>query len=134
MRFYRVFSLTMFVVFVVVGVLFLVVPAGVLGFFNSLSANLGIGPGSGEVGRFYLGLAVAYMALVSALALLMYRRPENQYFPLLLAVGKLSSSALSLLFFLVAERSLILVTNFVVDGAIGVAAALFAVRITRTNR
>jgi hypothetical protein len=134
MRFYRAFSLTMFVVFVAVGVLFLVVPTGVLGFFNSLSANLGIGPGSGEVGYFYLVLAVAYMVLVSTLAFLMYRRPENHYFPLLLAVGKLSSSALSLVFFFFVQRSLILVTNFVVDGAIGAAAAFFAARIARTSR
>jgi len=121
MKLYRTFSLTMLLVFAAVGILFLAIPSGVLGFFNSLSAGFGLSPAPTPVGYFYLGLAVAYMTLVSALAFLMFRHPTNHYFPVLLAVGKLSSSVLSLAMFLFAQRSLILVANFVVDGAIGTA-------------
>ena len=134
MRLYRSFSLTMLVVFVAVGTLFLTVPGGVLGFFNSLSAGIGLSAAPTEVGYFYLGLAVAYMALVSTLAFLMLRHPSNHYFPMLLAVGKLSSSVLSLVFFILVQRSLICLTNFFVDGAIGTAAVLFAVGIRRSSR
>ena len=134
MRLYRTFSLTMLVVFVAVGILFLTVPGGVLGFFNSLSAGIGLSAAPTEVGYFYLGLAVAYMALVSTLAFLMLRHPSNHYFPMLLAVGKLSSSVLSLVFFILVQRSLICLTNFFVDGAIGTAAVLFAVGIRRSSR
>ena len=134
MRLYRTFSLAMLVVFCLVGILFLTVPAGVLGLFNSLSAGLGMSATTTQVSYFYLGLAVAYMALVSALAFLMLRHPMNHYFPLLLAVGKISSSILSLALFILVQRSLICLTNSVVDGAIGTAAALFAVGIRRAGR
>ena len=134
MRFYRPFSLAMLVIFPLVAILFLTVPAGVLGFFNSFSAGLGLSPAPTQVSYFYLGLAVAYMALVSALAFLMLRHPSNHYFPLLLAVGKFSSSVLSLGLFLFAQRSLICLTNFLVDGAIGTAAVLFAAGIRRSSR
>ena len=124
----------MLVIFPLVGILFLIVPAGVLGFFNSLSAGLGLSPAPTQVSYFYLGLAVAYMALVSALAFLMLRHPSNHYFPLLLAVGKLSSSVLSLVLFLFAQWSLACLANFVIDGAIGTAAVLFAAGIWRSSR
>jgi len=124
----------MLVIFLLVGILFLTMPAGVLGFFNSFSANLGLSPVPTQVSYLYLGLAVAYMALVSTLAFLMYRQPTNHYFPLLLAVGKLSSSALSLVLFLFVQRSLACLVNFAIDGAIGAAAALFAAGIRRSSR
>ncbi len=124
----------MLVVFLIVGILFLTAPAGVLGFFNSLSAGIGLAPTPTQVSYFYLGLVVAYMALVSTLAFLMFRHPSNHYFPLLLAVGKLSSSVLSLMLFILVQRSLICLTNFLVDGAIGAAALLFAVGIRRLSR
>jgi len=133
-RLYRPFSLAMLVIFPLVGILFLTVPGGVLGLFNSLSAGVGLAPTPTQVSYFYLGLAVAYMALVSALVFLMFRQPGNHYFPLLLAVGKLSSSALSLILFLFAQRSLVCLTNFVVDGAIGAAAVFFAAAIRRSSR
>jgi hypothetical protein len=134
MRLYRPFSFAMLVVFPLVGILFLTAPAGVLGFFNSLSTGLGLPAAPTEVGYFYLGLAVAYMALVSTLAFLMLRHPSNHYFPLLLAVGKLSSSVLSLVLFLFAQRSLACLANFAIDGAIGTAAVIFAVGIRRSSR
>jgi hypothetical protein len=134
MKLYRPFSLVMLVIFLLVGILFLTMPGGVLGSFNSLSAGFGLPAAPTEVGYFYLGLAVAYMALVSTLAFLMYRQPANHYFPLLLAVGKLSSSALSLVLFLFAQRSLACLANFAIDGVIGTAALLFAVGIRRSIR
>jgi hypothetical protein len=134
MRLYRPFSLIMLVIFLLVGALFLTMPGGVLGFFNSLSAGIGLPVAPMEVGYFYLGLAVAYMALVSTLAFLMLRHPSNHYFPMLLAVGKLSSSVLSLVLFIIVQRSLICLTNFLVDGAIGTAAVFFSAGIRRSNR
>ncbi len=134
MRLYRPFSLAMLVVFVIVGLLFLTVPAGVLGFFNSLSSGLGLPPTPTQASYFYLGLAVAYMALVSTLAFLMFRHPSNHYFPMLLAVGKLSSSVLSLALFVFAQRSLACLANFAIDGAIGTAAVIFTAGIRRSSR
>jgi hypothetical protein len=134
MKLYRAFSLAMFVVFCLVGILFLTIPSDVLSFFNSLSEPLGLAQAPTQVSYFYLGLAVAYMALVSALAFLMLRNPTNHYFPLLLAVGKISSSALSLALFVLVQRSLICLTNSVVDGTIGTAAALFTIGIRRAGR
>lgn len=81
--------------------------------------------------NFYIALAVAYMYLVALLAFLMYRHPENRYFPLLLANGKFASSLLSLFIFAVHQPFLILAVNCVVDGLIGVAALIFYFKIKK---
>ena len=83
---------------------------------------------------FYPLLAVAYMYIVTVLAFLMYRHPENKAFPLLLTHGKLASSILSLALFLVHERYLIYITNFVVDGFIGVIVLLFYLKMNRDTQ
>jgi hypothetical protein len=81
--------------------------------------------------NFYIVLAVAYMYLVALLAFLMYRHPENMYFPLLLANGKLTSSLLSLYIFSVHQPSLIFVVNCFVDGLIGIVASIFYFKIKK---
>lgn len=82
--------------------------------------------------NFYVVLAVAYMYLVALLAFLMYKYPQNMYFPLLLANGKLASSLLSLYIFSVHQPSLIFVINCFVDGLIGLAALIFYRKIKKT--
>lgn len=116
---YQTISICLAVVFAVVGLIFLLMPAGTLRFFNDLSAPLGLQPSPVEGISFYLILAVGYMYLVALLAWFMARHPENRFFPLLLVNAKLASSVLSLVFFLGFHRSLIYLTNGVVDGLIG---------------
>jgi hypothetical protein len=108
-----------------VGCLFLFVPGKVLIFFNSLSTYLGLNQSPVPDFDFYVILAVAYMYLVTLVAFLMYKHPENSYFPLLLANGKLASSLLSLCIFIFYQPYLILAVNCAVDGLIGIAAFAF---------
>jgi len=118
MKLYRAAALAMTAGFVIVGVLFLAVPDGVLTFFNRLSGPLGL-PEAPPVGcPFFLVLATGYMYLVSLLAWLMFRHPENKTFPLLLVQGKLATSLLSLVFFIFHRPFLIYLANFLVDGLI----------------
>jgi hypothetical protein len=125
MKLYRLFGLLCSVIFVIVGLIFLLMPDRVLMFFNTLPRPWGLVP-TPEVGvNFYIALAVAYMYLATVLAFLMFRFPDNSWFPLLLANGKLASSVLSLYVFVAHLPSLILVANCVVDGLIGVAALFF---------
>jgi len=125
LRFYRIFSLSFAIIFLIVGCLFLLVPGRVLIFFNSLSEYLGLNQSPVPDFNFYIVLAIAYMYLVTLVAFLMYKHPENSYFPLLLANGKLASSLLSLCIFVFSQPYLILVVNCVVDGLIGIAAYAF---------
>lgn len=118
MRIYRLASLGMAASFAAVGGLFLLAPYATLAWFNSLSLPLGlpraplVGPG------LWLGLAGAYMYLVTLLALGMANWPDDQRLPWLLTHAKLASALLSLLFF-VHTHYLILLLNFVIDFAIG---------------
>jgi len=118
MKLYRAAALVLMAGFLIVGALFLAVPDGVLFFFNRLSGPLGL-PEAPPVGRpFFLILASGYMYMVSLLAWLMFRYPDNKTFPLLLAQGKLVTSLLSLGFFLAHRPYLIYLANFCVDGLI----------------
>lgn len=125
LRLYKIFSLSFSIIFFIVGFIFLVIPGRVLVFFNTLSSYLGMVPFPVIGINFYVVLAVAYMYLAALLAFLMYRHPENMYFPLLLANGKLASSLLSLYIFSLHQPSLILAVNCLVDGLIGVVALIF---------
>jgi hypothetical protein len=114
MKFYRVAALALAASFLLVGALFLAVPDGVLSFFNRLSGPLGL-PEAPPIGHsFFLVLTSGYMYLVSLLAWLMFRHPENRTFPLILVHGKSASSLLSLGFFLAHSPFLI----YLVDGLI----------------
>ncbi|HEX9973827.1 MAG TPA: hypothetical protein VGD14_17290 [bacterium] len=131
MRLYNLFSFLAFITFAVVGLIFLFIPESVLVFFNRLSGYLGMSPSSTEGINFYLILAVSYMYLVTLLAFLMYRHPENKWLPLLLIHGKFASSILSICLFLFHQPYLIYLTNFSVDGLIGIAALIFYLRLRR---
>lgn len=123
----------MMVVFGVVGLIFLLIPGHVLVFFNSVSPALGLPEAEIPPTGFYHILAVAYMYLVSLLAYLMYRYPDNKILPLILAHGKLVSSFLSLGFFVLHRNYLIYITNCLIDGAIGFTFLTFYVKIKKTS-
>lgn len=125
MKYYCKISVAMAVVFAITGLLFLVVPDGILSFFNSISREIGMKEAPLNGKGFYLILAAGYMYLVTLLAFLMYRYPENKYFPLLLANGKLASSCLSLYMFISHQPYLIYLVNFTVDGMIGSVVLIF---------
>lgn len=125
MRLYKLFSLTCTVIFAVVGFVFLFYPNAVLIFFNSLSRHWGWAPSPVQGASFYLTLAAAYMYLVTVLAFQMYRHPEENIYPSLLAQGKLASSLFSIFLFLTEQHYLVYFANFVIDGCIGLASLCF---------
>jgi hypothetical protein len=118
MRLYRLAALVLAVSFVIVGLLFLLLPDGVISFFNRLSGPLGMAPAPLTGYPFFLVLASGYMYLVALLAWLMFRHPGNRTFSSLLAQGKLATSLISLGFFLFHRPFLIYLANFIVDGLI----------------
>ncbi len=130
MRYYRAISLAGALGFAGVGLLFLLRPDQAIAFFNhqaDLVGMLGLPltglPLSGL--NFYVVLAVAYMYLVTLLALAMFLHPRQRLYPLLLAHGKLASAVLSLYVFFAQLRALIFLANGVVDGLIGLVALYF---------
>jgi len=129
MSMYRVLSLALAVTFAAVGLLFLFAPDATIGFFNSFSPWFGVSPAPASGWDFYLILAVGYMYLVTVLAFMMFRHPDNRTFPLMLAHAKLASSVLSLVLFLLHAHYLIYIANFAVDGFIGVAVLLTYLRM-----
>ncbi len=116
---YRTIALFFGASFAVVGVLFLVVPGGVLGFFNGLSVRLGFASGEVEKTGFFGILAAAYMYVVSLLAVRMYRHPDVRLYPVLLMNAKFASALLSVGFFLAESPLLIYLANALVDAGIG---------------
>jgi hypothetical protein len=131
LRFYKILSLAFCIVFLTVGLIFLLFPGKVMIFFNTLSRYVEISPSPVEGIGLYLALAVAYMYLMSLTSFLMFRHPENPYFPLLLANGKTASSLLSLLLFAANRPYLIFLINFAVDGVIGIVAWALFVKLKR---
>jgi hypothetical protein len=133
MKYYRVISLTLSAIFAVVGILFIAVPDGIIGFFNTLSSPMGMVQSPPAGFNFYIILAAGYMYVVSVLAFMMYRFPRNIYYPFLLAHAKLASSLLSLGMFIFQSACLIYVTNFVIDGLIGFLALAFYMKMRGTR-
>lgn len=133
-KFYKPLSLGGALIFAVVGLIFLLIPQQVLIFFNVLSDFWGFSHGSAAEFDFYIILAVAYMYLVTVLAYLMYRNPEESLFPLILAHGKLISSLLSLAAFIFKQRYLIYISNFFIDGIIGMVAFYMYLQVKRLNQ
>jgi len=134
LRFYKTLSVAFCIIFLIVGLTFLLLPGKVLIFFNTLSRYVGMSTSPVEGIDLYLALAVAYMYLVSLISFLMFRHPENPHFPLLLANGKTASSFLSLLLFVAHQPYLIFLVNFVVDGLIGMIAWVFYTKLKRIGR
>jgi hypothetical protein len=116
---YRIASLAMAVSFGAVGLIFFAMPERTLELFNRLSPPLGLSPAPVQAGSFFPILALGYMYLVTLLAGLMFKKPGNPLFPLLLAQAKLASSILSLVFFFGRAPYLVCLANAVIDGGIG---------------
>ena len=131
MKYYQTISLFMAILFAVVGIIFLFLADGVLEFFNSVANFSGMKLSPVQGVDFYLILAAGYMYLVSLTAYMMYRHPYNPYFPLLLTNAKLASSVLSLGFFIFHQPYPIYLTNFIVDGFIGVQVLYFYLKLTK---
>ena len=132
MRLYKLFSLTTAAIFAVVGLIFLFFPDSALIFFNSISGYFGLPQAPLQGTGFYLILASAYMYLVTLLAYMMYRYPEQKVYPFLLAQGKLASSIISIYLFLMHQPYLIYFANFVIDGFIGIM-ALYLMKMKKTG-
>jgi hypothetical protein len=133
MKIYKTISSILMLLFAITGILFLGFPDKVIVFFNSLSSPLGMLQSPVSSWNFYLILAVGYMYLVTVLAFLMLKHPENHYFPLLLTHAKLVSSILSLALFLLQAHYLIYLANFAVDGIIAIIVLTLYSRMRRKD-
>lgn len=114
----RVTGLAMAVTFAVVGVVFLVIPGGVLAAFNWAGRALELPQSPTEAFTLFLALAVAYMYVVTVLAWQMARHPAVRAYPWVLVQAKAASALLCIALFALQEQYLIYLANFVVDGAI----------------
>jgi hypothetical protein len=106
--------------FAVVGILFIATPDSVISNVNSVGDSIGSfasGPKSEQ--KLWLGLAFAYMAVITGIALLV-STDVARYRPLLLvlAVGKAASSLAAGAFFVFHDDVFIYLVNFVVDGSL----------------
>ena len=125
----KIISLSLAMVFGLVGLLFLFIPAQVMLFFNALSGAVHLPPAPAVGAHFYLILAVAYMYLVTLLAFMMFRHPVDRRFPSLLVHAKFASAVLSLALFILHQPYLIYLANGIVDGLIGMLVLLVFLRV-----
>jgi hypothetical protein len=112
--------------FAVVGLLFLITPDGVIDALDELGDALGSfsdGPDTDQ--KLWLALAVAYMTVITGIALVV-STDVARFRPLLLvlAAGKTVSSLVAGAFFVFDDDVFIYLANFVVDGTL-VAIALW---------
>ena len=125
----RLFGLFCTMTFAIVGAVFLLVPEGVISFFNSLSPAFHLHQAPVVFPGFFLILSAGYMYIVTFIAWQIFRNPENPLFLLLLANAKIASSLLSLFLIFRDNLYLIYFTNFLVDGLIGAAAIYLYLKI-----
>jgi hypothetical protein len=123
-RMVRTLGFSLFLVFLSVGVLFLLAPEAPLRGLNSLAGYFGMGLSPLCGTGFFSIMATAYMALVSILALRIFLHPDVALNPLLLAQAKAFSSLLSLGAFLFCRSDFILLVNGIVDGGLALLATL----------
>lgn len=112
--------------FAVVGILFIVTPDGVIGTIDDAGDWFGTfaeGPATEQ--QLWLGLAFAYMVVITGIALVV-QSDVARYRPLLLvlAAGKVASSLAGGAFFVFDDDVFIYLLNFLVDGSL-VAIALW---------
>lgn len=109
----------------ITGLIFLLAPGWLIALFNQIGEKLGYFeslPPSPQFSQWNI-LSFAYMVLVSTLSGLAAWNPdESRLVLLLLIVGKITSSLLALVFFLVDRPALIYLTTFLTDGGIAVLA------------
>ena len=122
--------------FAVVGLLFLVVPSGVLDVISDVGEWFGNdtrAPHTQEY--FWLALSFAYMVVITGICLLA-QTDVVRYRPLLLvlAAGKTASSLGTLAFFVIQEPVFICLLNFLVDGFLALLALGLYVLAGRIGR
>jgi hypothetical protein len=114
-----VFSLRLLAAsFALVGLLFIVMPDGVLGAVSDLGDSIGSFTEAPETTeQLWLGLGFAYMVVITGICLVV-QADVARYRPLLLvlAAGKAVSSLASLGFYLFDEDVFAYLLNFLVDG------------------
>jgi hypothetical protein len=104
--------------FALVGLLFLALPGDVLATLNRAGSATGL-PEAPLAGHgFYLALAVAYMYVVTVLALLMARHPDDRAYPTILVHAKAASALLSVVLFAVHGHYFAYLANFAADATI----------------
>ena len=111
--------------FAVVGILFVATPDGVVETIDDLGAELGdFSPGAESDQKLWLGLAFAYMVVITGLALTV-QADVVRFRPLLLvlAAGKAASSLAAGAYFVFDQDVFVYLLNFIVDGSL-VAVAL----------
>lgn len=118
----------MAVTFAAVGVVFLVVPGEVLALFDRVGDGLGAPASTTEAFTLYLALAVAYMYVVTLLAVQMARRPQVRAYPWLLVQAKAASAVLCLVLFAAQDQYLVYAANALIDGLIAVFVWALALR------
>lgn len=126
---YRGIALALAATFAAVGLLFFVSPGSVTWCFEQVSGRLGVRalPGGDVPSGLFRALAAAYMYVVAWLAWMMARQPHETAWPTVLAQAKFASAGFSVVLAIVLGPSLVLVTNAVVDGLLG----LLALRLRR---
>ncbi len=110
--------------FAVTGVLFIVTPDGVIDTLGDVGDALGgFAPGADSDQRLWLGLAFAYMVVITGIALVV-QSDVARFRPLLLvlAAGKAASSLAAGAYFVFEDDVFAYLVNFVVDGGLVVVA------------
>ncbi len=106
--------------FAVVGVLFIATPDGVIDTIDDVGDWLGSfsqGPESEQ--KLWVGLAFAYMAVITGIALLVSTDVARfRPFLLVLAAGKAASSLAAGAFFIFDQDVFVYLLNFLVDGSL----------------
>lgn len=120
MRWVKVTGYGLAVVFAAVGIVFAAIPGEVLAAFNWLADGAGWPESSTDPFILYLGLALAYMYMVTLLAWQTARHPQVRWFPWLLLQAKAASAIVCLFMFALQEQYVIYLANAIVDGAIAV--------------
>jgi hypothetical protein len=110
----------LFWTFLIAGMSFYIIPNHVINVFNIVSGKIGYFQALPQnMEKFYLDLAVAYMACVTAIAYLISRDVlKNLNLTPVLIVGKTTSSLISLISFFLYQKSLLYLSNFIIDGSI----------------
>ncbi len=133
---YRMLMIMLFWAFLIVGSMFYIVPNHVIIMFNMVSGKIGhfqATPLSME--RFYIDLAVAYMACVTAIAYLIIKDVQkNLNLTPVLLTGKAVSSLTSLISFIMYQNSLLLISNFIIDGSIVFIVLAFYIPVKKEQR
>lgn len=132
-----VFNLRLLAVtFAVVGLLFLLVPSGVLDVISDVGEWFGNDHRAPHTQEYlWLALAFAYMVVITGICLLA-QADVVRYRPLLLilAAGKTASSLGSLAFFLIQEPVFAWLLNFLVDGFLALLALYLWMLAGRVGR